>query len=60
MTRFLVVRANTDVRVTTRKPRLRWDEVAFQINVNIPDTSGEVLGAIDVNLPEPPAVPEVI
>lgn len=57
--RYLVVRAGGDVRIVTKRPRLRWDEVAFRLEVNIPDTWGEVLGSIELDMPDPPDTPEV-
>lgn len=52
--RFLIVRADGTCRVTTRRPSLRQDEVAYRLNVNVPDAWGKVKGDIDITLPEPP------
>lgn len=58
--RFLVVRADGDVRVVARRPRLRPDEVAYRLNVTIPPAWGRLAeGAISIDLPEPPPVPDV-
>lgn len=58
---FLVFRARDErVRVVTRNPQLDWDEVAFTVQVNVPDPWGRLAGAIVIDLPENgPAVIEV-
>lgn len=58
---YLVYRASDQsLRVITRSPRLAWDEVAFTIQVNVPDPWGRLAGAIVIDLPENgPAVVEV-
>ncbi len=38
-----------------QRPRLTLDEVAYVLNVEIPDAWGTVVGTIDVKLPEPPS-----
>lgn len=59
---FLVYRANDQSLRTVRKlPRLAWDEVAFNIEVTVPDPWGRLAGSILVELPETgPAVVEVV
>lgn len=61
MTAFLVYRAHDEsLRVVTRSPALRWDEVAFRVEVNVPDPWGRLAGAVVIDLPEGgPAVIEV-
>jgi hypothetical protein len=58
---FLIYRASDQsLRVVTKSPRLAWDEVAFTIQVRVPDPWGRLAGAIVVELPENgPAVVEV-
>lgn len=52
---FLVVRADSTMRVVKQSPRLGIDEVAFPLTVMIPRTWGRVQPtAIDVTMPEPP------
>ena len=54
-TKYLIVRADGECRITTRRPTLRWDEIAFRINVMIPDGWGAIQAdAIDIAMPEPP------
>lgn len=58
---FLIYRARSGaLRVVTKRPRLDWDEVAFEVEVNVPDPWGRLAGAIVIDLPENgPAVVEV-
>lgn len=57
--RFLVVRADGDVRVVTRQPRLRLDEFAYRVRVTIPDSWAAIVGDIDITMPEPDITPTV-
>lgn len=58
---FLIYRAHDqNLRVVTRYPRLAWDEVAFAVEISVPDPWGRMAGAIAIELPENgPAVVEV-
>lgn len=58
---FLIYRARDGaMRVVTRKPNLDWDEVSFEVTVNVPDPWGRLAGAVVIDLPENgPAVVEV-
>lgn len=58
---YLVYRASDDsLRVNNKPPRLHWDEIAFTVDVTIPDPWGRLAGAILIELPETgPAVIEV-
>lgn len=49
---FLIVRADGSTRTVTRRPHLGMDEFAFALTVTLPDAWGEVLGRIDVEVPE--------
>lgn len=52
---YLVVKANGEMRVTVRRPRLTLAEVAFPITVSIPRTWGRVQPVeIELVMPEPP------
>ncbi len=50
--RWLIVRADGTMRVTTREPSLRWDEVSFKLNVRIPPSWGYEVGTIELTIPE--------
>jgi hypothetical protein len=57
--RFLIVTATGECRIVTRWPNVRVDEVAYRLNITIPDAWGRLLSvdqSIDVTLPEPPDV----
>lgn len=55
--RYLIVRASGDLRLTTRRPTLRLDEVAYPLTVNVPDSWGRLATlSLDVTLPEAPTV----
>lgn len=58
---FLIYRARDGaLRVVSRRPHLDWDEVSFEVSVNVPDPWGRLAGAIVIDLPETgPAVIEV-
>jgi len=58
---YLVYRASDDsLRVNNKPPRLAWDEIAFAVDVTIPDPWGRLAGSILIELPEQgPAVIEV-
>jgi hypothetical protein len=51
--RFLVVRANGDMRIVTRRPRLSVDEFAYRLTVNVPNAPA-YLGDIELTVPEWP------
>lgn len=55
--KYLIVTGRGDMRVVTRRPRLNFDEVAFPIRVQIPDSWGKVYTDINVDI-EFPEVPE--
>ena len=59
---FLVYRAaDQSMRVVKNLPRLAWDEIAFTINVNVPEPWGRLAGAVVIDLPENgPVVVEVV
>jgi hypothetical protein len=52
--RFLIVRADGECRIVTRKPNLGWNEVAFELNVEIPNSWAKITGSIDIQMPDPP------
>lgn len=57
--RWLIVRADGDMRVVQRFPsgKLRHDEVAFKIVVEMPDAWGRIQHTeLHVDMPEPPTV----
>jgi hypothetical protein len=58
---YLIYRASDDsFRVNNKQPRLAWDEIAFTLEVSIPDPWGRLAGAVLIDLPEQgPAVIEV-
>lgn len=58
---FLIYSARSaSLRVVSRRPQLRWDEVAFEVEVNVPDPWGRLAGSVVIELPENgPAVVEV-
>ena len=66
MSAFLVYRASDQsLRVNKGgihgRPQLAWDEIAFTVEINIPDPWGRLAGAIVIDLPENgPAVVEVV
>lgn len=59
---YLVYRASDDsLRINKWPPELAWDEIAFTIDVTIPDPWGRLAGSILIDLPEQgPAVIEVV
>jgi hypothetical protein len=58
---YLIYRASDDsLRVVSKSPALAWDEIAFTVDVTIPDPWGRLAGAVLIELPEAgPAVIEV-
>jgi len=60
--KYLIVNARGDSRVVTRRPGpMRFDEVAFPLNVTIPDTWGRVYSdlPVEIEFPEPGELPKV-
>lgn len=59
---YLIYRASDDsLRINNKQPRLAWDEIAFMVEVMIPDPWGRLAGAVLIELPEQgPAVVEVV
>lgn len=50
---FLIYRASDQsLRVNRQRPNLAWDEIAFNVEVNIPDPWGRLAGAVVIDLPE--------
>lgn len=59
---YLIYRAHDDSLRTVKKLQsgLAWDEVAFVVQVKVPDAWGRLAGAIVIDLPDDgPAVIEV-
>lgn len=52
--KYLIARSDGEMRVVTKRPRLRWDEVAYEVRVNVPDAWGEIKGIIELSMAEPP------
>ncbi len=50
--RWLIVRANGDIRVTKSRPRLQWNEVAFALTVKVASSWASTVGAITLEIPE--------
>lgn len=66
ITAFLIYRASDgSLRInkggTHGRVQLAWDEIAFTVEVNVPDPWGRLAGAVVIDLPENgPAVVEVV
>jgi hypothetical protein len=53
--KFLVVRADGSVRITSRTPNLRLDEVAYRVHVTMPAGWGRTASeAIELVMPDVP------
>lgn len=52
---WLVLTNGEELRVVKRRPQLSANEVAIEINIKVPQPP-RVIGTIDMELPEPPAV----
>ena len=59
---YLVFRASDEsLRINNKPPRLAWDEIAFTVDLTIPDPWGRLAGSVLIELPENgPAVIEVV
>lgn len=57
---YLIVRADGSHRTTVRWPNLRRDEVAFPLNVTIPNTWGRLQYNLPVNITLPDAPEPVV
>ena len=54
--RFLIVNGQGDCRIVSRRPnRMAFDEMAFPLNISVPDSWGQVYTDVPINLtlPEP-------
>lgn len=61
VTRYLIIDPmRGDARTTKRRPQPLWGEVVYRLHINIPDKWSEVLGDIDLTLPEPPDSSDVV
>jgi len=62
ITAFLIYRASdASLRVVRKRPNLAWDEIAFTVDVTVPNPWGRLAGAVLIDLPENgPAVVEVV
>ena len=50
--RWLIVRANGDIRVTKTRPPLQWNEVAFNLTVKVASSWASTVGDIALEIPE--------
>lgn len=56
---YLIYRASDQsLRCVTRRPDLAWDEIAFNVTINVPDPWGRLAGSVVIDLPEagPPVI----
>ena len=62
ITAYLIYRASdASLRVNVRRPDLAWDEVAFTVEVTVPNPWGRLAGSVLIELPESgPAIVEVV
>lgn len=59
VTTWLIFRArDRSTRTTRRRPNLEWDEICWRIDLNVPDTWGQLISTISIDLPEvsPPTI----
>lgn len=54
VTIYLIVNGRGDCRINRRRPALAYDEVAYQIRVNVPSGWGRIYEAADITLPDAP------
>lgn len=53
---FLIFRASTqEVRTVKRMPRLEWDEIAWNVELTVPQPWAKLAGTIELEIPEGPA-----
>lgn len=55
----LIFRASDQsLRVVRKRPALAWDELSFEVTLNVPDPWGRLAGAVVIDLPEsgPPII----
>jgi len=51
--RWLIVRANGDMRVAKRLPKLGWNEIAFKLNLKVASSwAATASGIINLEIPE--------
>lgn len=62
LTAYLIYRAHDqNLRVNRQRPHLDWDEIAFTVEVTVPNPWGRLAGSIVIELPENgPAVVEIV
>jgi hypothetical protein len=54
-TKYLIINAETgDARTVTRRPTPEFGEVVYRLKINVPDRWNDILGDIEITLPEPP------
>ena len=49
---YLIIKADTRIRVVTRIPNLNYDEVAIVLKFRFPDTWGRVIDDMTLDVPE--------
>lgn len=53
--KFLVIDAATGtIRILTKRPRVRFGEFSYRLRLAVPASWGQVLGDIDITLPDAP------
>lgn len=52
VTHFLIIRADRSVRVAKKTNRMQPDEVAVKIVLDFPDSWGNVIGEVSIDMPE--------
>ena len=59
--KYVAVSRKGRVRLTQQKPTLQNDELAFRLNINIPDSAfTNLLPVVSVNLDEKNLIPPVV
>ena len=52
---WLIFKASDQtLRINKSRPRLTWDEIAWSVELQIPQPWGRLAGAIKIDLPEAP------
>lgn len=55
VTKYLIVNAEDgSARTVTRRPAPEFGELVYRLVINVPERWGQVMGDIELTLPEPP------
>lgn len=54
ITKYLTVTSGGDARITANRPKPRFGEATYRLLIDVPNTWNQIVGDINIDMPEPP------